>query len=540
MRSRIAFAIFAALGSFGCTTDGSFDLVLTLPTEPTLRPNGMTTVTVVLTQGDEPPVATTSVLDDGTFAAGDLAAANDVQIEVLLRDASNRIVGVGEAGESIDILAGKKTEIEIPVRRPFVYASDGAMLFSFDPTLDQSDSGFQGRLIGVSAPRVVVSVGGDRLAVVGTTQLQVIATDTNKPMGQPIALPGMTNDAAAVPGASKVAVAHDGGIAIVDLDSGTVQDAAVGKVDRITVGPAADGTMFAHGLIGRVEPLLRPFGTCMGTSMIVTVAVDNPEAAPARPLPQPTSDLAAAPESPQLFATLPCTGKVVRVQGGIEGDDVSYMDFAPLERASILTVDASRVWAAGTKAAVALCSDGNSGTGTCTPASTTRCPARFTSGSIAATSRRADHRAVDPARGRHADHDRAADAPRVDRRLRRPGGQHSQVLRALGTTPLDFVVLPGGQYIGIVTKSQYYIEELTGGGGTPIYLPCLDAQTSDWLLLDVATSSVAQRVRTECSLVVGPSDDIFPDWQCDVAPAGEGPQFGDYTPISVGGLFGAR
>lgn len=541
MRARLVIAILAAIVLSGCPTDGSFDLVLTLPSDPTLRPTGMTTVTVVLTQGDQPPVATTSVLDNGSFSAGDLAAANDVQIEVLLRDASNRIVGVGEAGESIDIIAGKKTEIEIPVRRPFVYASDGASLFSFDPTLDQSDTGFQGRLMGVSAPRAVVSVGGDRLAVVGTTQLQVIATDTNKPLGSPIALPGMTRDAAAVHGTSKVAVAHDGGIAIVDLDTGSMTNAAVGPVDRVTVGPASSGTLYAYGLIGRVDPLLLPFGNCAGTSMMVAIDVDAPAVSAPVPLPQPTSDLAAAPESPSLFATLPCMGKVVKVSGGIEGNDVSYQDFAPLERASIVTVDGSRVWAAGTKSAVALCSDGNSGTGTCTPASTTRCPLRFTNGSIAATMQGAQIIVQSIPIGGGMPITIALPTRResmVD--VDDPGGQHSQVLRALGTVPLDFVVLPGGQYIGIVTQSQYYIEELTGAGGTPIYLPCLDAKTSDWLLLDVATSSVAQRVRTDCKLVVGPSDDIFPDWKCDDAPAGEGPQFGAYTPISVGGLFGAR
>jgi len=234
-------------------------------------------------------------------------------------------------------------------------------------------------------------------------------------------------------------------------------------------------------------------------------------------------------------------GKVVKVSGGIEGNDVSYQDFAPLERASVVTVDGSRVWAAGTKTAVALCSDGNSGTGTCTPASTTRCPLRFSNGSIAATMQGAQIIVQSIPLGGGMPITIALPTRResmVD--VDDPGGQHSQVLRALGTIPLDFVVLPGGQYIGIVTKSQYYIEELTGSGGTPVYLPCLDAQTSDWLLLDVATSSVAQRVRTDCKLVVGPSDDIFPDWKCDDAPAGEGPQFGPYTPISVGGLFGAR
>jgi hypothetical protein len=542
MRARLANAILAATTCLGCTQDGSFDLVLTLPSDPTLRPNGMATVTVVLTQGDQPPVATTSVLDsNGSFAAGDLAAANDVQIEVLLRDASNRIVGVGEAGASIDIVAGEKTEVEIPVRRPFVYTSDGASLFSFDPTLDQSDTGFQGRLMGVSAPRVVVSVGGDRLAVVGTSQLQVIATDTNKPMGSPIALPGMTNDAAAVPGTSKVAVAHDGGIAIVDLDTGSMQNAAVGAVDRVTVGPAGSGTLYAYGLIGRVEPLLLPFGTCTGTSMMVAIDVDAPEASAPVALPQPTSDLAAAPEAPSLFATLPCMGKVVKVSGGIEGNDISFQDFAPLERASVVTVDSSRVWAAGTKAAIASCSDGMSGTGTCSAASSTRCPLKFTNGSIAATMQGAQTivQSIPISGGMPIT---IALPTRRESMVDSgdPGGQHSQILRALGTVPLDFVVLPGGQYIGLVTKSQYYIEELTNGAATYIYLPCLDAQTTDWLLLDVATSSVAQRVRTTCNLVVGPSDDIFPDWKCDDAPAGEGPQFGPYTPISVGGLFGAR
>jgi hypothetical protein len=76
--------------------------------------------------------------------------------------------------------------------------------------------------------------------------------------------------------------------------------------------------------------------------------------------------------------------------------------------------------------------------------------------------------------------------------------------------------------------------------GRVVLLPCIDASTSDWLLLDMASTSIVQRVRTSCVAVDGPSDTIFNDWDCDEAPLGERPAFGPYTPLSVGAMFGAR
>ena len=117
--------------------------------------------------------------------------------------------------------------------------------------------------------------------------------------------------------------------------------------------------------------------------------------------------------------------------------------------------------------------------------------------------------------------------------------QHAQVLKALGVVPSDLVTLPGGQYVGLVTKSRYYIEELTDGFGTRI-LPCLDATTADWILIDMASSSVAQRVRTSCAVTVEPGA-FFADWECDQPPEGERNAFpAQYTPTSIGALFGAR
>src|SRR6187549_3808001 len=102
----LSLLVCVASAAVGCAGNGSFDLELVLPTDPTLRPTGMTTVTVTMTSGDSSPVSTTSVLDGTEFSAGDIAVADNVRIEVQLRDVSNRLVGVGETADPIDIVAG--------------------------------------------------------------------------------------------------------------------------------------------------------------------------------------------------------------------------------------------------------------------------------------------------------------------------------------------------------------------------------------------------------------------------------------------------
>lgn len=526
--------------TFGCTVaacggQGTFDLQLVLPQDPTLRPTGMTTVTVTLTQGDQPPVATTSVLDGtGSFSAGDLAVADDVRIDVQLRDVSNRLVGVGEAPDPIDILANESTTVVIPVRRPFVYTSNGAALFSFDPTLDATDGDFQGQLMGVSgAPQVVVSVGGDRLAVVSSNAISVFATDTNKAVGMPIALQGTTRDAAYIPGTRRVAVASDQGISIVDIDTAAVQVTTVAGVERITVGPTADGRLLAHGLVGRVAPEVNPLLVCSGTSSIVTIDVDSqPASATAKPLSEAVSDIAAAPENVGLFATLPCSGRVARITGDIESGAPTFEDFATLSRASVLAVAGGRVIAAGTQPSRPMCSP------SCQPTSSTSCTGGTPSSKVNFVDEGANLivLSIPIAGGMPV----TIDLP--DRRETLldesdPANAHAQVLTAFGTVPLDLVALPGGQHVGIVTASNYYIEELQDQGF--VVLPCLNATTADWLLLDLASGSLSSRVRTSCSLEVGQAD-LFPDWKCDLPPPGEQSAFGEYVPLSVGALFGAR
>ncbi len=510
---------------------------------PDLRPAGMTNVTVTATAPGESPISTTSSIGSGgQFEAGEFPVGDDVQIGIVLRDVSNRIVGVGEASQTIDIVGDQATSISIPVRRPFVYAASSSALYSFDPTLDPRDPKFQGKLGGVLAPLFTISVGGDRLAVVSSDKVDIVLTKSNMVTGS-INIPTGVRDAAAVPGTSKLAIAHATGIAIVDLDSSAVQNVSVGAVDRITVGAAGGGGMIAYGLVGRVLPPEKPgvLATCTGTSSVVAIDVDNPLAATPQPLGVAISDIAAAPDVPRLYATLPCAGKVSRVEGVIEGGGLTVTDVAPLSRAAVLTVAGDRVWAAGTRESRPQCVS-NTMNITCTPIMPVTCPQP--SGNRLSF-------VIDGAAIIMQSIPLDGGAPIVlevpDRRETiidqdDPAMQHAQVLKSLGAVPVDLVTLPGGQYVGLVTKSRYYIEEYDPTG-LQVILPCLDVTTSDWLLLDMASSSVAQRVRTSCQLTPpggGPAD-VFTDWECDQPPLGEQSAFPpNYLPTSVGGLFGAR
>lgn len=521
----------------GCSGggSGSLELTLSLPTQTDLRPTGMATVTVTATESGESPISTTSTIGDALrFPAGEFPVGDDVQLSVVLRDVSNRIVGVGDASQTIDIVGDQATAISIPVRRPFVYAASGANLYSFDPTLDPRDPKFQGKVAGVSNPQFIVSVGGDRVAIVSSTSVQIMLTASNMITGS-IAIPGgvTVTDATAVPGTQQIVVAHTGGMAIVDIAASTIQMVNVGPVDRVTAGRSINGALFAYGLVGRVPPPEKApkLATCTGMSSIVTVSIDAPATAPPVSAGVALSDLAAAPDQGMLFATLPCAGKVVRVTGDLELGSFSLTDVAMLERAAVLTVAGDRVFAAGTKASSPVCTPGTD-EASCMPSSTITCPhagggnrLRWVTNGASLLIQSIPLSGIDEI---------TLNVPGRRETVIDTGDmaeQHAQVLKAFGVVPLDLVALPGGQYVGVVTKSRYYVED----GG--IELPCLDVTTGDWLLVDMASSAVALRVRTSCTGMVGAS--LFP-WLCEAPPDGQQRAFESYMPVSVGALFGAR
>jgi hypothetical protein len=534
MRTVVAVACLA-----GCTSSGSLDLELSLPANADLRPTGMSTITVLAQAPATDPTENTAVIDKtGHFVAGDVPVGKDIQVDVLLRDFSSRLVGVGEAPQLVDVSGTSSTRLSIPVRKPFVYAASGSQLYTYDPSLDPRDAKFQGVLTGLTAPQLAVSVGGELLVVASTNQLQIVDTSTHMVKGSPISIPGMIHDVASVPGAHKVAVGHASGVAVVDLDAQTVQNTTGPAVDKITVGLGLDGKLAAFGLVGRVVAPAGPFDNCTGSSQMVTVPIDAPPASvQATPLTQPTSDLAATPNAPGLYATLPCAGKVVRLDGELSND-------VPLERAAVLTVAGGRVWAAGSHVSTAVCLDNNGKPTPCGATATAGCSATSGPSGTIAYANPGAHLIIESI-------PLAGGTPiQIDLPERREtmldkddiANEHAQVLHTLSLAPLDLVALPGGEYVALVTTSTYFTTELVldTGVGTEILLPCLIATTGDWELVDVASASVAERVRTQCALTYGPSDSIFKDWICDDPAAGEKPAVGTFLPTSVGALFGAR
>lgn len=529
----------ATLFVAGCTQSGSLDLDLRLPASPDLRPFGMTSISVVASSPDIGTQTNTSILDGQSFSAGDLPIANGVQIDVLFHDDSNRLVGVGEAPNLVDIVGDKATHLTIPVRRPFIYASSGTKLYTYDPTLDPRSAKFQTVLGGVTAPQLAISVGGDRLVVASTNQLQVIDTATNTVMGAPITIPGTIKDAVQIPNSHRVAVAHSTGISIVDLDLLTVVTGGGASVDKVTVGPTLDGHLAAYGLIGRVAPPAGPLDPCTGTSSLISVDVDNPEPA-AKPmsLGAAVADIAAAPDTSALYGALPCAGNVSRIDAAGMTTVVST-----LPRAAVLTVAGEHVWAAGTKASAPVCVNSSNVTTGCTAAAVPDCEA--TTGNVflvyVTPGANLIVQSIPLAGGAATEVDvpepRETMISQQDVAL-----QHAQVLRAFAITPLDLVTLPGGQYVSLVTSNTYFIAALFNAAGTQEILPCLKTTTNDWMLMDMANSSVASRVRTNCVEDTGPTlpGTVFPDWKCEDPPEGQVPTQGDYTPISVGALFGAR
>ncbi len=370
--------------------------------------------------------------------------------------------------------------------------------------------------------------------------MQGIDTSTNALSGAAIALPGTANDATAVPGTHQVAVACSTGIAIVDLDTGAVaMTQSKTSVDRITVGADSSGTMTAFGLIGRVAAPVGPLDTCTGTSQaLVSVPVATAGMLTSVTLTDALSDIAADPSAGLLFATAPCTGKVERV------DDTTgaLSDIGTLERAAVLTVLGGRVWAAGSHASVPACLDDNGDSIACDITSDESCPPPHDAppNFIGYVSTGANL-IVESIPTQGSDMTVEFDVPARTQTIVNTdddAAQHAQVLNAFSVDPVDLVALPGGQYVSVVASSTYFIQQL--GTETEILLPCLKASTGDWLLMDMASTSVADRVRTECELITGPSDAEFMDWACDTPTQQEMSTQGDYLPTSVGALFGAR
>jgi hypothetical protein len=514
VKARVRFLVFSALGAGLCSCGGGgrLDLVLDLPDTESLRPAGMTTVTVVAQPFEADPVETTSVLSGSSFQAGDLPAGEPVAIAVELRDGTGRMVGYGRAPDPIELSVDEATTQRIFVRRPFLYAASPAGMFTFDPTRDSLDPAYQGRLTAAGQLRAL-PLGGDELAVVRAGAVDVFSTEDHQATGTSISI-GTPNDAAPVPGARTIILGLDSGFAIVDLDGGSVVPVAGPAVARVTVGLTADGRTIVYGLVGRVAPseIDEPCPTT--TSQIASFDLAAPEAVTTDDVALGLADIAAGIDAPALVGAAPCDGSVVSID---TDGEAGLVELAPLERAALVAMQGTRVWAVGTQAAK-LQYDG-------------------------ATIDYVDDDAITlvistDIRGGSAPLEFALPRRRetmID--MDDPAREHAQVMKPMSALPIDMVVLAGGEFVAVTTRYKFHSSALVSG--TLIVLPVMDATTADVVLIDGATTTLAQRVRSECLLVTGNAD-FFPNWECGDADEAETPKLGQFEAVALGALYGDR
>ncbi len=499
-RTLIVAAALVSIPGCGSDAAGTIELVLSLPPTGDLRPTGMSTVAVGITTEDGVENVTTTPLDGMKFSAGDVPLDEPIQLRVELRDNTNRLVAFGRVEQTIKPDRSDQ-KITIAVRKPIVYVSSDRAVMTIDPTFDGNDPKFQGTITNTTGS-IAFPIDGSDIGVVTGGSLQRLATADHKPTGNAMNLQVTgASDAARVPGERRMVFATGGGLVVADVDTGEVHAiAATPKPDRVAVGGTA-GAFTVYALIGRVAP---PSGTaaCTGSSMILAYTLDAPTEMPTTVATGQFSDVEVS--GAEVFASNPCTGKVTRVDGGTPAVMMS------VGGVGALAIEGARLWAAGSAPA------------------TTMAGARVRIASVRLDGSDAQEVLLPPkAEVMTYDFDQAEEL--------------SLNIHADTLVPLDLAVLPGAQYVALITKMDSHRDARFDTVSASKVIPEMDAQIYDVVLADPQTGAVSQRIRAKCVLtLIAKSNAEFPDWSCIATTGGETPAGGESTPTTVGALYGGR
>ena len=503
MGYRLQVCAIAIAASACDVQSGSIDLILALPPSGDLRPTGMTTVGITEVASDgTSSVTTTPLIQDSTgmhFSAGDVAAGKPLVLSAELHDPSNRLVGYGAVAQAVTPSATDVVSVTLPVRKPIVYVVSDMPIATIDPTRDTTDTKYQGQLGPTGV--VVVPIDGTEIAVVTTSGVQRFATATHQTVGNAIPINfGQPLDAAPVPGQRRIVVGTTSGIAVVDIDGNKVTTFAGSKADRVAVG-VAGGVATAYVLSGRVTPP-SGMGTCGGSSSVFSIAIDSPGAQPMA-IPTggaPLSDVSA--DGAVAFVSNPCAGSVTRVDNGKSQFSIAG--------AGVLAVEGNRLWAAGSM-----------------PPVTTPSPlgARITLESVG----------VDG-----SDTHTVQLPPKSELVYYTQDSQQelSIELHADTEIPIDMVVLPSAGQVALITRMDTHRAARGDQFGTVI--PEMLITVYDVVLADTVTGA-ATRIRALCNLqVINGGNAEFPTWACAVPNESELPAGPEYTPTTVGAVYGGR
>jgi hypothetical protein len=468
-----------------------------------LRPTGMATVAVGITTEEGNENVTTTPLDGMRFSAGDVPLGEPISLRVELRDNTNRLVAFGRVEQTVKPDRSDQ-KITIPVRKPIVYISSEKSIVTIDPTFDGFDPKFQGMIAGTTGA-VAFPIDGSDIGAVTGGSLQRIATADHKPAGSAMDLQVTgASDAARVPGERRMVFATGGGLVVANLETGEVRTiAATPKPDRVAVAGTIEGGFTAYALVGRVAPPTGT-GTCTGNSMVLAYSIDNPGAAPTMVATGQFSDIEATGDA--IFASNPCLGQVKRLDAG---SPAIMMNVAG---AAALAIEGQRLWAAGSA------------------------PSNITMG-IGARIR------ISSIRLDGSDAQEVLLAPKAEVMTYDDDDAKELALNIHADTqvPIDLAVLPGAQYVTVITQmNSHRAARFDVISGSKV-IPEMDALVTDIVLADPQTGAITQRIRAKCVLtLIAKANAEFPDLSCVTATGAETPVGGTSTPTTVGALYGGR
>ncbi|MCE9572314.1 MAG: hypothetical protein K8W52_04095 [Deltaproteobacteria bacterium] len=508
---------------------GSVDVVLDVPDDATLAPDNAATVTLVTQQPGAPARATTSVIaDDGTFDLGKLPVAPDLAVSVILRSNAQRVVGYGRAAGLIDVSARDAISIDVPMRRPFAYATGSPnRLVAFDTTMDAAQRDFQRAIDLPETDELVAASGGDVFVIDdagGSTKARRIDGATHQPDTATIALPAGVRDAAATSNGRWLVVGFAGGMAIVDVPRGTLTTAAMpGGVDRVTIAATSTGELRAIGLAGRATTAA---GCTKASQFVVVTLPATADTEPSDPTitdaGAPLADIGGDETDVDFVAIDPCADALIRYSGG----EVGAVKLADVSDPAAVAMMGGQAWALGS---VPGKEDTNS-TATLSDDTT------VTAAHLVLVSAAVDGSATTK-----------ADLPPVTQIAAGYDANNqplalSRDINAKVVIPRDLVAVPPGDQVALLYDAEFHAPALftTDIFGNQVeVIPEITAQTSEYELLNASGGAPSQRVLSSCKLTEDNMGAVA-QWRCQQASGAYTPTVGEFIPGNLAVLYGAR
>lgn len=525
-------------GLGGCLDGGSgIELDLRFPADPALapRPEEIAQVSLVYWEPGKPTNRVTRALEDvRSRPIDEFSPGQTLRMAVELRTATQRLIGFGRVPEPIEIGADGSASFEVEVRRPFVYLGSQSGIEAIDATQEASAglSSFLSTIdLAVPAQVAVPTYDGQQLAAVLTrpsvpgdpssplvSELMVLRTDdhTRAMDMAPIPLRAQAADLAISADGRYAIVAHEtsadgaetGGVSIVDLQAAANGEALVydlfeGSVGRVSVGVESSGRVFA--LVNRLEGL--DCAGAAGSSVLEIWLGTAPRVQRRVSLGVAAQDLAAADDGSFVVVADSCNSKLWRVPS--DGGTPTELR-NDLTNVSSVALWNNNIWAVTSEIAPPVRTDpGNA---------EIRVVSLDLQGNLVAD----------------------IPLPPMKLALETPvfsgDGQLATLqVTADGVYAFDLAVAPGAGAIALLMRNQYAVQEDANGSTT--FIPDMDVETTEYLLVDVTTTTAVQHVVSQCKIdILGPA--LIEDWRCAQASDAQRDPTHEVRGLSV--LYGSR